>query len=85
MSGYSRRSFASFGRRTASVAYSVAVMRIVPEGFSLRSLKAASSPSISSILGPTFRSRRSPAAVAETLPGVGVLRFGPPEANRPPA
>jgi hypothetical protein len=32
MSGYSRSSFASFGKRIASAAYSVAVMRMVPAG-----------------------------------------------------
>jgi len=34
MSGYERKSWASFGSRIAVVAYSVAVMRIVPDGFS---------------------------------------------------
>ena len=34
MSGYSRRSGASFGNRTVSVAFSVAVIRMVPAGFS---------------------------------------------------
>ena len=34
MSGYSRNSGASFGTRIVSVAFSVAVIRMVPAGFS---------------------------------------------------
>ena len=51
MSGYSRRSFASFGSRIASAAYSVAVIRMVPAGFSRSSHTASSSASISSKRG----------------------------------
>ena len=41
------------GQQDGAVAFSVAVIRTVPEGFSRSSLKAASSVSISSSLGPT--------------------------------
>ena len=67
MSGYSRKSGASFGTRIVSVAFSVAVIRIVPAGFSRSSLTAATSASISSKRGPMLWSRRSPACVGETL------------------
>src|SRR5258708_12880811 len=67
MSGYSRNSFANFGKSKASAAYSVAVTRIVPEGLSRSSPNATSSASISSKRGPRLRSRRSPASVGDTL------------------
>src|SRR5215216_1789800 len=54
MSGYSRNSRASFGTRIVSVAFSVAVIRIVPAGFSRSSLTAATSASISSKRGPNI-------------------------------
>src|SRR5215204_2776134 len=67
MSGYSRKSGASFGTRIVSVAFSVAVIRMVPAGFSRSSLMAETSASISSKRGPMLWSRRSPASVGETL------------------
>ena len=62
------------GIRIASAAYSVAVIRIVPAGFSRSSLRAPSSTSISSNLGPIFSSSRSPAWVGVTLCGLKMMR-----------
>ena len=63
------------------MACSAAVMRIVPAGFSRRSLTAASSASISSNRGPTVSSRRSPASVGETLRVVRVSSRTPSRAS----
>ena len=67
------------GIRIASAAYSVAVIRIVPAGFSRSSLRAPSSTSISSNLGPIVSSSRSPACVGVTL---RVVRFSSLTPNR---
>ena len=83
MSGYSRSSGASFGTRRLSAAFSVAVMRMVPAGFSRSSLSAASSPSISSKRGPTVRSSRSPASVGATLRVVRVRSRSPSRSSSP--
>jgi hypothetical protein len=45
----------------------MALIRMVPAGFSRNSPKASSSTSISSSLGPTVCNKRSPASVGETL------------------
>ncbi len=67
MSGYRGRNFSSFGHRIDRIAWSPAVIRMVPAGLSRSSLTAASPASISSSRGATVRSRRSPASVSPTL------------------
>jgi aldo/keto reductase family protein len=58
-------------------AWSLVVIRIVPAGLSRSSVRAASSASTSSSLGPTVRSKRSPACVAATLRVVRVSSRSP--------
>jgi len=55
----------------------------VPAGFSRSSLSAESSESICSNLGPTVRSRRSPASVGATLRVVRVNSRKPSRSSRP--
>jgi len=57
------------------------LIRTVPAGFSLSSLTAASSASISSSRGATVCSRRSPASVSETLRVVRVRSRMPSRAS----
>ena len=80
-SGYFGRSFANFGQRTEWIAWSPAVIRMVPAGFSRSSLSPSSSASISSNRGPTVLSRRSPAAVGATLRVVRVKSRTPRRAS----
>ena len=70
-------------QRTVSAACSVAVIRIVPAGFSRSSLSAASSASISSKRGPRVRSSLSPASVGATLRVVRVRSRSPSRASSP--
>ena len=82
MSGYNGSNLPKAGIRIASAAYSVAVIRIVPAGFSRSSLRAPSSTSISSNLGPIFSSSRSPACVGVTLRVVRFSNLTPSRSSR---
>ena len=83
MSGWSGSSLAKAGQSAALAAFSVAVIRMVPEGFSRSSLKPASAPSMSSSAGPSVRSSRSPASVGARLRVVRVSSRSPRRSSSP--
>jgi hypothetical protein len=67
ISGYSRNGFGSFGQRTLLTAWSVLWCESCRQAFPGVQLARVISTSISSNRGPTFREKRSPAAVGDIL------------------
>ncbi len=74
ISGYSRNSGVSLGSRVVFSTFGPQVIRTIPAGLSRSAVSMSNSASISSMRWPTDCSRRSPAAVTDTLRVVRVSR-----------